>query len=178
MKMRHCDVKLFLLGVLLSVYGSAFAALAPVSGGQAKDDSKSTLYIRGNIFEPAACKINQNKNLDVDFKRIALKKIDGIAFASVTPVDIVCSITSGATVQLEFQGTSSGKSNYLTTNLDNLAIALSDDTTGKNIDLNTFFTIQKTQTIQLRAVPVKISDAVELKEGAFKATSTLVTRYL
>ncbi|STR05745.1 fimbrial protein [Hafnia alvei] len=81
-------------------------------------------------------------------------------------------------MQLEFQGTSSGKSNYLTTTLDNLAIALSDDATGKNIDLNTFFTIQKTQTIQLRAVPIKISDAVELKEGEFKATSTLITRYL
>lgn len=34
-------------------------------------------------------------------------------------------------MQLEFQGTSSGKSNYLTTTLDNLAIALSDDATGK-----------------------------------------------
>ena len=176
MRLRNITLLVFLFSS--SLFGSVFAALAPISGGRSDDESKSTLYIRGNIYEPAACKINNDKNLDIDFKRIALNKIDGIAYANITPIDIVCSITTGATVQLEFTGTSSGKSHYLTTSLDNLALALSDDSTGNNIELNKFFTIQKTQTIQLRAVPTKISDAVELNEGTFSATSTLITRYL
>ncbi len=143
---------------------------------QVQAEGGTEMNFKGRIFEPA-CEFNGGKTIDVDFGKVGIKKVDGVKYAQVTAVTLNCKESVGKKLRLQLQGEAiGGLGNILTTNVDNLGVAI-QDTNGRPLVLNRFFDAVNLKTFSFIAVPIKKDAAIPLGTGQFNAVATLVSSY-
>ena len=159
--------------------GNSFIAvfvLLAIGVSQVQAEGGTAMNFKGRIFEPA-CEFNGGKTIDVNFDKVGINKVDGVRYAKITAVALNCKQGVGKKLRLELQGeTLGGKGNVLTTNVNNLGIAI-QNINGEPIVLNKFFDALDQKTFSFIAVPVKKDTAIPLVAGPFNAVATLVSSY-
>lgn len=157
---------------------SCFAVflLLAIGVSQVQAEGGTPMNFKGRIFEPA-CEFNGGKTIDVNFDKVGIKKVDGVKYAQITAVVLNCKQGAAKKLRLQLQGEAlGGMGNILTTNVNNLGIAI-QNINGEPIILNKFFDAQDQKTFSFIAVPVKKDAAIPLVAGPFNAVATLVSSY-
>lgn len=139
-------------------------------------DFGTKINFSGRVFEPG-CQFNNGKDIDIDFKKIGIKNIDGVNYTKTINVDIVCKKSIGKKLYFQIQGDIFlDKKDTVITNKDNLGISFKD-LSGNPINLNTFYEATEESKYGFMVVPVKGNPLESLIPGNFTAVATLVSTY-
>jgi type 1 fimbria pilin len=123
------------------------------------------------------CHVNGNQDLDYNFGRVRIKKVDGVNYAINQSLKITCDKDINAKLQLEIDGATLTKSHVLKTSANNLGVALFNGDDDSPLPLNTPMYITKSTDFALKAIPVKDKDAQPLVVSSFTGIATVVAYY-
>lgn len=149
--------------------------LVLVSGVATRADPN--LFFTGILVEPPPCKINDGKDIEVDFQNIGSNKIDGTNYSRRIDYRLSCEAnTHGWQMQMKL---SSGNiadfdKTAIQTDVKNFAIKIYLN--GTPYEINSAVNIDPDAPPVLDAVPVKKAGST-LTESPFNASATLSVEY-
>ncbi|MEM8074948.1 fimbrial protein [Morganella morganii subsp. sibonii] len=132
------------------------------------------VYVVGEILA-APCKINQGKNILVDFKDVITTEIDNNNYSEKLDYLIECQDNRARGIKMYISGTSSSvDSRYLSTSAGDLAVKFQAD--NRLLPLNEKITVQYPVQPDIRVVLAKKPGA-KLPAGDFSANATIHIDY-
>lgn len=136
----------------------------------------ANLTFDGTLMEPPACLISSGSSIEVDFKEVGLKKIDGVNYRKRIDYTITCEAgTLPWEMILRVEGAATAfEASALQTSVPDLGIRFLQG--GVPLDLNTALMINPAAAPVLEVVPI-IRAGTSLGPGEFSATATLLAKY-
>lgn len=149
-----------------------FSPVQAAPGGSGGTEIK----IFGTLVEPPPCQINNNQVIDVPFGEIGVNRVDGKNYLKQVEAPLKCDESQlkwDLWMEVHGQATAFDKA-AIQSSVTELGIHLMMD--GKPLEVNKPVLISPAPTLKFEAVPVKKA-GVELPEGAFDASATLLVEY-
>lgn len=123
----------------------------------------------------AACTVNDNQAIEVNFGDVATNRVDGTNYRKPVSYTLSCSEGASKAMKLQVQGTGSAfDGSLLGTDVSGLGIRMQNGSS--NLPLNQWVNFTYPDKPTLWAVPVKQS-GVTLSGGRFSAAATLKVTY-
>ena len=135
------------------------------------------LKFSGTLIEPPLCKVSDSDKINVDFKQVGVKKVDGVNNLMLINYQLNCEKSSSSdwSMTLEVVGVAIDYDRAaIKTNVDDLGIRIYQD--DKPFELNKPIPISLDKQPVLKAVPVKRPGS-SLQPKPFSATATLLVVY-
>ena len=139
-------------------------------------DNETAIAIKGNLITPPPCRIDDGKEIEVDFGNVSVKSIQGNDQKRQVNYQIQCEENKNNwAMYLMLNGVKSTFDiNGLSTGVDNLAVKF--QLADKELDLGKKYLINPSSPGILWAVLVKNGNS-ELNTGDFVANATLLVEY-
>lgn len=132
------------------------------------------VYVRGEIYS-APCKVNQGKNILVDFKDVITTRIDHDNYSEKLDYRIECQDNRARGIKLYISGPASTvDKRYLSTSATDLAVKFQAD--NNLLPLNEKINVQYPAQPEIRVVLAKKAGA-KLPSGNFSANATIHIEY-
>lgn len=139
-------------------------------------DNETDITIKGNLITPPPCRIDDGKEIEVDFGNVSIKSIQGNDQKRQVNYQIQCEENKNNwAMYLTLNGIKSTFDiNGLSTGVDNLAVKF--QLADKELDLGKKYLINPSSPGILWAVLIKNGNS-ELNTGDFIANATLLVEY-
>lgn len=159
------------------ILGLALGSL-PLSLAQAVATGDSNAVSFHGTLKIHPCHINNDQGVSVHFGNVGIHKVDGQHYRQTVTYRLVCEDTDPSwRLTMAVKGTATSFDNTaLSTSSPGLGIKILQN--GQPVEINKSFDISYSNPPVLEAVPVRDPDIVDLTEGAFSTTATLLAEYL
>lgn len=136
----------------------------------------ANLTFDGTMIEPPACLINSGSNIEVDFKEVGIKKVDGVNYRERLSYAITCEAgTLPWEMVLRVEGVATTfESSALQTSVPDLGLQFFQNDIP--LELNKGLVINPAAAPVLDVVPIKRA-GTSLSQGDFSASATLLVKY-
>ena len=154
----------YTMGLLFIIFFSFFSSFALATN----------MHLFGVLIEPPECTVD---SIDIDFgNRVGVNRIDGKNYLRTMDYHMRCDENNSTqNISIEISGEAADYDlAAIVTNLDNLAMHLTQDGMPLLLNKKIYTTLTKLPVLQV--VPVKRPGA-QLKEGTFEAVATLKVSY-
>ncbi|MFZ4835159.1 fimbrial protein [Rouxiella sp. Mn2063] len=151
----------------------ALSTAMPFIQSHAADNMKFS----GTLIEPPICTINHGNKIDVDFKTMGIRKVDGVNNLMTIDYELHCESNASTTwdMTLEIIATATDYDvAAIKTDVTYLGIRILEN--DKPFELNKPISISADKPVILKAVPVK-KPGFNLEPKPFSATATLLAVY-
>lgn len=160
--MKYLKGLLFFLSIIM-----------PISKNQAADNMKFS----GTLIEPPTCTVNHGNKIDVDFKQMGIRKVDGVNNLMTIDYELHCESNASTTwdMTLEIIGIATDYDiAAIKTDVTYLGVRILEN--DKPFELNKPISISADKPVILKAVLVK-KPGFKLEPKPFSATATLLAVY-